>query len=67
MNYLRDDFINLIGLSERLIINIGWNPFIKDGLEDQMGIQLRGFISGRLAYDIGKNGVYNALGIAKDE
>lgn len=34
MNYLRDDFHNLMQLTERLVINIGWNPYIKTGLED---------------------------------
>ena len=59
MNYLKSDFPYLISLSEDLLINIAWNPNVKDLMFFQMEDTLHSVLRNPTIYDLA---VDNAIG-----
>jgi hypothetical protein len=67
MNYLKDDWIHLMGLAEKLVINVGWNPYINSALKDQMEINANKFLVSKFAFERASIGIFNALDNVKKQ
>ena len=66
MKYLKDDFENLIQLSQNLTINIAWNDAVKHLIWDKMEETVQNTFKSPYIYDLAVYKAQQAMGVEEN-